>query len=264
MSSLLLLYPFTVTGKLVLALTDQAGRVSLFFWRIMLQLFRPPFYFRECLKQCEKVGVNSIPIVLLTALFTGGVLALQTYRGFSSDTLAEETVGTVVALSMLRELGPVLASLMVAGRVGASIAAEIGTMRVTEQIDALVTLATNPIKYLVLPRVLAITLMMPLLVTLANVVGIFGGFIVATKLLGISPNGYFEKSFSTVVASDISLGLIKAAIFGFIIGLISCYQGFNTRGGAEGVGKATTTAVVVSSVLVLVSDYFITALLFKN
>lgn len=239
--------------------TEETGRLSIFVRKILTQTLRRPFHLKQYIKQCELLGFNSLPIVLLTSFFTGGVLALQTYNGFDNATLAAQSLPSVVALSMLRELGPVLGALMVAGRVGAAMAAEIGTMRVTEQIDALVTLATNPIKYLVIPRVMACVTMMPLLVIIANVVGIFGGYLVSTKILGLSAHSYIDNSFRSVGADDLTLGLVKAAIFGFLIGLMGCYHGYNSRGGAEGVGRATTVAVVYASVSILVADYFITA-----
>lgn len=250
---------FSIVGKTTIAIAEETGRISIFVRKILSQFFRRPFYFKQILKQCELLGFNSLPIVLLTSFFTGGVLALQTYNGFGNATLAAQSLPSVVALSMLRELGPVLASLMVAGRVGAAMAAEIGTMRVTEQIDALVTLATNPIKYLVIPRVMACMLMMPLLVVIANVVGIFGGYLVSTEMLGLNEHSYFENSFRSVGADDLVLGLVKATVFGFLIGLMGCYHGYNSQGGAEGVGRATTVAVVFASVSILVADYFITA-----
>ncbi|MBI1363041.1 MAG: MlaE family lipid ABC transporter permease subunit [Proteobacteria bacterium] len=258
----ILVNPVTLIGRTTLNAINTAGTLTLFLGEALGQLVKRPMYFRLFLRQCELVGVNSLPIVLLTAIFTGGVLALQSFRGFDNATIAAESVGTVVALSMLRELGPVLASLMVAGRVGASMAAEIGTMRVTEQIDALVTLATNPMKYLVLPRILALAVMMPLLAILANVVGIFGGYLVATKSLGLNAYTYIDKSFASVQFADITLGLVKAFVFGIIIALMGCYHGYTTRGGAEGVGRATTTAVVYASVMILVTDYLLTALMF--
>jgi len=254
--------PIALIGRKALDITNTAGCLSIFTWSVIRHIFRRPLYFGLFMRQCELVGFNSLPIVLLTAIFTGGVLALQSFHGFNNASIAAESIGSVVALSMLRELGPVLASLMVAGRVGASMAAEIGTMRVTEQIDALVTLATNPIKYLVVPRVLALAVMMPMLATLANIVGIYGGYLVSVHVLGLNGHTYIEKSFATVQFSDISLGLIKALTFGIIIALMGCYHGYNTRGGAEGVGKATTVAVVYASVLILISDYLITAMMF--
>lgn len=252
---------FAAIGGMTIGSLREAGRISIFFFRFLNQLIRFPLYLRLTLKQCELVGFNSLPIVLLTAFFTGGVLALQSYNGFDNAAIASSQLGSVVALSMLRELGPVLASLMVAGRVGAAIAAELGTMKVTEQIDALVTLATNPIKYLVVPRVLACIITVPMLVAIANVVGIFGGYLVATESLDMNAATYLENSFRSVGMDDISLGMVKAVVFGAIVGIMGCYHGYSTRGGAEGVGRATTVAVVYSSVAILVADYFITALM---
>lgn len=247
-------------GHITLWLVKEIGSISLFLGEFLSQVFRRPFYGRLLLRQCELVGFNSLPIVILTAFFTGGVLALQSYNGFDNHALASSQLGSVVALSMLRELGPVLASLMVAGRVGAAIAAEIGTMKVTEQVDALITLATNPIKYLVVPRILACMLTVPMLVGIANVVGIGGGYLVATRILGLNGHTYMESSFNSVGMEDITLGLIKALVFGLLVGLMGCYHGYNTRGGAEGVGQSTTVAVVYASVMILVADYFITAM----
>lgn len=251
----------TIIGKISLSATAEIGRVSTFFYKTFKHLFGKPFYFATYIKQCELLGFNSLPIVLLTSFFTGGVLALQTYNGFDNDAIASSQLGSVVALSMLRELGPVLASLMVAGRVGAAMAAEIGTMRVTEQIDALVTLATNPMKYLVVPRVLACLTMMPLLVVIANCVGIFGGSVVAQNILNLNGHLFFDSVFNAIASDDITLGLVKACVFGTIIGIMGCYHGYNSKGGAEGVGRATTVAVVYASVAILISDYFITAVM---
>lgn len=250
--------PFAIVGRNAISALREVGAISLFFNQFLSQVTRPrlSLYF----KQCDEVGVNSLPIVMLTAFFTGGVLALQSYNGFDSSALASSQVGKLVALSILRELGPVLGGLMVAGRVGAAMAAELGTMRVTEQIDAMYTLATNPIRYLVVPRILATMTMLPLLVIIANVVGILGGYVVSTNILGINPDQYLQSSFSGLETIDLTLGLVKALVFGLIIGLMGCYHGYNTRGGAEGVGKAATVAVVYASVCILVSDYFITAL----
>ncbi|MBW2652763.1 MAG: ABC transporter permease, partial [Deltaproteobacteria bacterium] len=193
--------------------------------------------------------------------FTGAVLALQSYTGFKRFN-AEAFVGTVVALSVTRELGPVLAGLMVSGRVGSSMAAELGTMQVTEQIDALYTLAVNPVKYLIVPRLLAAFIMMPVLVIFADLIGITGGYIVSVNILGSNPYVYMERTWSYLEFNDIYSGLLKACVFGIIIATVSCYQGFYTQGGAEGVGKATTKAVVLSCLLILIFNYIITALLF--
>jgi len=235
--------------------------VILLFYKTLIWTFRPPFDIRNLLKQIEEVGIKSIPVVLITGTFTGMVLALQSYTGFKRFN-AEAFVGTVVALSMTRELGPVLSGLMVSGRVGSAMAAELGTMQVTEQIDALYTLATNPIKYLIVPRFLASLIVMPVLTVFTDVVGILGGYLVSVKLLGSNPTVYLRRTYDYLDLEDIYIGLFKAFIFGMIIAIIGCYQGFNTQGGAEGVGKSTTRAVVLSSLLILIANYFITAMFF--
>ena len=220
---------------------------------------RPPFYFRNIMQQFWTIGYNSLPVVGLTAVFTGAVLALQASVGFSKLT-APAAIPLLVVVSVTRELGPVLASLMVAGRVGAAIAAELGTMRVTEQIDALDTLATNPMKYLVVPRVLAGLFMMPLLVLIADVIAVMGGFIVSSFILNLNESAYLINTIANLHAKDIISGLVKAAVFGLIITLLGCFNGYNSRGGAQGVGMATTNAVVYASVLILFFDYFLTEL----
>lgn len=251
--------PVTGLGRITINTIRETGNISIFLNQFLSTVLRLQFFNRDYIKQCELIGVNSLPIVLLTAFFTGGVLALQSYSGFNNVALANNQLGSIVALSILRELGPVLASLMVAGRVGAAIAAELGTMRVTEQIDALVTLATNPIRYLVTPRIMACITMLPLLVIIANIMGLTGGYVVATEVLNIPGQMYNDSAFNAIQADDIHLGLIKAVVFGLIIGLMGTYHGFNTKGGAAGVGKATTIAVVYASVLILIADYFVTA-----
>jgi phospholipid/cholesterol/gamma-HCH transport system permease protein len=252
---------FNAIGLWVLRFLDESGRVILLFYRTLIWTFRPPFDIQNLLKQIEEVGIKSIPVVLITGTFTGMVLALQSYTGFKRFN-AEAFVGTVVALSMTRELGPVLSGLMVSGRVGSAMAAELGTMQVTEQIDALYTLATNPIKYLIVPRFLASLIVMPVLTVFTDVVGILGGYLVSVKLLGSNPTVYLRRTYDYLNVQDIYIGLFKALIFGMIIAIIGCYQGFNTQGGAEGVGKATTRAVVLSSLLILIANYFITAMFF--
>lgn len=211
--------------------------------------------------QMRKIGVDSLPVALFIAAFTGVVLALQASYTFTG-TVPLYIVGTVVAKTMMLELGPVLTGLALAGRVGASVAAELGTMKVTEQVDALVTLATNPVKYLVVPRVVASTIVLPILVIFADLVGILGGYFVSVYLLGANPYVYESKTYQYLEFKDIYTGLIKAAVFGFLIAIISCYNGFIAEGGAEGVGRATTRAVVASSMVVLISDYFMTSLMF--
>jgi phospholipid/cholesterol/gamma-HCH transport system permease protein len=252
---------FNFVGFWVLRFLNESGRVMILFVKTLHFIFRPPFDIRNLLKQVEYVGVRSIPVVLITGGFTGMVLALQSYTGFKRFN-AEAFVGTVVALSMTRELGPVLSGLMVSGRVGSAMAAELGTMQVTEQIDALYTLAINPIQYLVVPRFLASLIVMPILTAFADVVGILGGYLISVILLGSNPTVYIRRTYDYLDLGDVYIGLLKACIFGMIIATIGCYQGISTRGGAEGVGKSTTDAVVISSLLILVANYFVTAILF--
>jgi len=210
-----------------------------------------------------EIGFYSLPVVGLTSIFAGMVLALQSYTGFARFS-AEGAIANVVVLSITRELGPVLAGLMVAGRIGAAMAAEIGTMRVTEQIDALTTLSTNPMKYLVAPRLIAGFLMMPLLVLVADVIGVFGGYLVAVHKLGFNPSNYLQSTWDFLEFSDVVSGLVKASAFGFIITLMGCYHGYNSKGGAQGVGMATTNAVVSASILILCSDYILTEIFFSK
>ena len=202
-------------------------------------------------------------MVGLTGLFAGMVLALQSYTGFSRFS-AESTIPTVVVLSITRELGPVLAGLMVAGRVGAAMAAEIGTMRVTEQIDALTTLSTNPHKYLIVPRLLAGLLMLPFLVLVTDIIGVGGGYLVSVFKLGFNPDAYINNTLEYLEVMDVASGLVKAAVFGYLIALMGCYHGFHSRGGAQGVGKATTNAVVTGAILVLIFNYIITEAFFAQ
>jgi phospholipid/cholesterol/gamma-HCH transport system permease protein len=250
-------------GRLVISLLAETGRIALFIKDALWQGLTPTIYFRQILDQLLKIGYNSLPVVGLTAFFTGGALALQIYLG-SSRFNAESLVASIVALGIARELGPVLAGLMVAGRVGASIAAELGTMRVTEQIDALVTLSTNPFKYLVGPRVIAAVISMPILVGIADIIGIMGGYIVGTRSLGFNSFAYIKNTVDFLKVDDVTSGLIKAAVFGFIIAVMGCYHGFNSKGGAQGVGRATTNAVVSSAILILAANFVLTSILFQN
>ncbi|MEI8320585.1 MAG: ABC transporter permease [Alphaproteobacteria bacterium] len=250
-------------GTLTLDFMKYLGNISLFAANILYCCFRPPFYFKQFFKELYKIGFLSLPVVGLTAVFTGMVLALQSYTGFSRFS-AENSIATVVVLSITRELGPVLASLMVAGRVGAAMAAEIGTMRVTEQIDALITLSTNPMKYLVVPKVLASIISLPLLVICADAIGVLGGYLISVHKLKFNGALYLEQTFKYLEAHDVNSGLVKAAVFGFIISLFGCYQGYKSKGGAQGVGFATTNAVVLASITILISDYILTALLFAK
>lgn len=250
-------------GAAFLGFLAAAGRIVLFTLAALAAMTRPPWYPRQILRQMIDIGYYSLPVVGLTAIFTGMVLALQTYTGFSRFA-AESAIPNVVVLSMTRELGPVIAGLMVAGRIGAAIAAEIGTMRVTDQIDALATLSTNPYKYLVVPRLLSGTLMLPLLVLVANIIGVFGGFLVSTYKLDFNPATYIQRTADFLETMDVVAGLTKAAVFGFIVTLMGCFHGYTSRGGAQGVGAATTYAVVSGSILILLFDYILTEAFFSR
>lgn len=246
-------------GKKLLDLLDTIGGISVLFGKAFINIFIPPFKFKRIFRQMLIMGVQSIPVILLTAVFTGMVLALQTTYQLAKFG-AQSYIGGIVGLSMTRELGPVLTALMLAGRVGAAIAAEIGTMSVTEQIDALETLATNPIRYLVVPRVVAGMIMLPLLTSVADFIGMFGGYVVAIVTFNIPSHSYINGIQSMIIPADILIGLFKTVIFGAIIATVSSYFGFETRGGAEGVGKSTTVSVVTSSIMILLADVLLTAL----
>jgi len=254
---------FAPIGRAFLGLLAQIGGLTMFTISAVSSCFRPPVYWFHIVRQIMRIGYFSLPVVGLTAFFTGGVLALQIYIG-GNRYGAEAIVPQIVVLGITRELGPVIAGLMVAGRVAAAIAAEIGTMRVTEQIDALTTLATNPIKYLVVPRLVAAVVSMPILVAIADSIGVFGGYVVSTQSLGFSGGIYLKNTVDFVTHQDVTSGLIKAAVFGFIIALMGCYNGFNSKGGAQGVGAATTNAVVSASILILAANYILTSILFSK
>ena len=248
-------------GRRFIALFEQIGLWFEALWGTVAWTFRPPYDVREWLRQMVRVGFDSLPVVILTSMFTGMVLALQTFIGFQR-VHAEQFVASVVALAMLRELAPVLVGLMVAGRVGSSMAAEIGTMKVTEQIDALRALATNPIQYLFVPRVIAGLVMLPFLVVLGDALGIYGGYLVGVKLMRTNPVVYKQNTFQFLELNDLMSGVIKAAVFGVILTLTGCVRGYYTSGGAEGVGRATTNAVVSASLIILLTDFFLTKILF--
>ncbi len=248
-------------GRLVVGWIEEVGRTSLFLADTVRSAARSLPRLRLVFQQMEFVGVRSVSVVVLTGTFTGMVLALQSYYGFRKFG-AESLVGTTVALSMARELGPVLTSLMVTARAGSAIAAELGTMRVTEQIDALTVMAVDPIRYLVVPRILAGLLMVPVLCVISDFVGVAGGYFVGVKLLGINSGVYVANTIKYVELMDVFNGLVKAACFGLILTAIGCYKGFYASGGAHGVGRATTEAVVLASVLILISDYFLTAIMY--
>ena len=248
-------------GRVFLHLFEETGLWFGMLGRTFGWMFRRPFEGVEWLRQMVRVGTDSIPVVVLTSMFTGMVLALQTYIGFRR-VHAENFVGSVVALAMLRELSPVLVGLMVTGRVGSSMAAEIGTMRVTEQIDALEALATEPVQYLFVPRVIAGITMLPLLTILGDALGIYGGYLVGVKLMHTNPVVYKQNTYQFLQLSDVWSGVVKSAVFGLILTLTGCVRGYNTTGGAEGVGRATTNAVVSASLIILLADFFLTKLLF--
>ncbi len=250
-------------GRGVIGACRATGSVATFGLRGVSHLLRPPFYGRMFLRAFLEFAYFSLPVVALTAIFAGMVIALQSYTGFARFG-AESAIASIVVLSVVRELAPVLGGLMVAGRVGAAMAAELGTMRVTDQIDALGTLSTDPMKYLVAPRLLAGTLALPLLVAVADVLGVMGGFIIAVVKLGFNGQAFVHSVLSFMTAADVIVGLAKAAVFGFLIALMGCYHGYNSRGGAQGVGSATTSAVVAASILILAFDYVLTEMFFAR
>ncbi len=255
------LSPVAAIGRSALAFLAIIGRVAIYAVQAVSHVVRPPFYFREFLSATMTIGYFSLPVVGLTALFTGGALALQIFAGGARFN-AEAVVPQIVAIGIVRELGPVLTGLMVAGRVSAAIAAEIGTMKVTEQIDALTTLSTNPMKYLTVPRVLAATLVVPVLAAVGDTIGIMGGYLVSVSRLDFNAAVYLQNTVDFLEATDVVSGLVKAAVFGFIVALMGCFHGMHSGRGAQGVGRATTSAVVSSSILILASNYLLTELFF--
>ncbi|MBN1297771.1 ABC transporter permease [bacterium] len=240
----------------------ECGRISLMLFSTLFWLIRPPYRFRLLFQQMETIGYKSVPVSVVTTIFTGGILALQSYSSFKRFD-AESLIGTMVSIALCRELAPILVGLIVAGRIGSSMAAELGTMRVTEQIDALYTLAVNPIHYLIVPRMVSCFLMMPVLTLIGDAMGITGGYLVATHVYDLNPVTYLRSSFDFLTYEDVYSGLIKSAVFGIAIALVSCYKGFFTQGGAVGVGRATTSAVVLSMMLILIIDYIMGALFFS-
>ncbi len=254
--------PFAVIGRAALAAFKEIGQLAAFTGNGVRACVRPPIYLPLIAQQMMRIGYFSLPVVGLTALFTGAVLALQIYIGGSRFN-AESIVPNIVVLGITRELGPVLAGLMVAGRVSSAIAAEIGTMRVTEQIDALRTLSTNPFHYLIAPRLIAAVISMPLLVLIADSIGVMGGWLVGIQSLGFSSGPYIKNTMDFLEFGDVTSGLAKSAVFGFIIALMGCYHGYYSKGGAQGVGAATTFAVVNASIMILAANYILTSLLFS-
>jgi phospholipid/cholesterol/gamma-HCH transport system permease protein len=250
-------------GKPLVAFVMNLGYFSRFVAKSVFNCFMPPFYVKLFLRQFMNIGFYSLPVVGLTTLFAGMVIAIQTYSGISKYG-AESAVALVVLISVTRELAPVLSALMVAGRIGAAMAAEIGTMRVTEQIDALVTLSANPFRYLIAPRIWAAIVVMPLLVMFGDVIGIFGGYVVGIYKLDFNPANYINNTMNNLQMLDVMTGVVKAAVFGFIIAIMGCYHGYRSKGGAQGVGEATTNAVVSSSILILIFNYLITEIIFSR
>jgi phospholipid/cholesterol/gamma-HCH transport system permease protein len=250
-------------GRAVLVVFARAGAIALFALEGLSHIVRPPFYLRRFLEAFFEFAYFSLPVVALTALFSGMVIALQSYTGFSRYG-ATNAVANIVLVAVVRELAPVFAGLMVAGRVGAAMAAELGTMRVTDQIDALTTLSTDPMKYLVAPRLLAGITALPFLVLVADILGVCGGYIIATAKLGFNSHIYLSTTISFLETSDVVVSMAKASVFGFLVALMGCYFGYRSRGGAEGVGSATTTAVVSASILILAFDYVLTEAFFAR
>lgn len=250
-------------GATILAFLAAIGRVAIYAAETVSHMVRPPFYFKEFSQSIVSIGYFSLPVVGLTAIFTGGALALQIYAGGSRFS-AEAVVPQIVAIGMVRELGPVLVGLMIAARVTSSIAAEIATMKVTEQIDALVTLSTHPMKYLTVPRVLAALMVVPLLVGLGDIIGVMGGFLVGTKQLGFNPTTYMKNTIDFLEAPDAWSSLAKGAVFGFIAALMGCYYGMQAGRGAQGVGKATKSSVEAAAVLILAANFVLTSLFFST
>lgn len=252
-----------VIGRVVVAGLASIGRLTRFAGQALSHVVRPPLYPARVFEQMVSIGYFSLPVVGLTALFTGAALAQQIYVGGSRFN-AESAVAAVTVIAMVRELGPVLGGLMVAGRVSSSMAAELGTMRVTEQIDAMTTLSTDPFKYLIVPRIIAAVIVLPLLTIVANIIGVLGGYLIATERLGFNAANYLKVTQQYLETDDVVSSLVKAAVFGFVIALMGCYHGFKSTGGAAGVGRATTNAVVSAFILILFTNLIITVLFFGS
>jgi phospholipid/cholesterol/gamma-HCH transport system permease protein len=258
-----LLRQIIALGTFALAILGFIGRMAIFALTALGRMVRPPFYAGRLVEQMASIGWFSLPVVAMTAAFTGAALAQQVFVGGARFN-AESTVPAITVIGMVRELGPVLAGLMVAGRVSSAMAAELATMRVTEQLDAMVTLRTDPWRYLIVPRLLASTLMLPFLVLVANIIGVMGGFGLATARLGFNGSVYLATTRRYLETDDVVSSLVKAAVFGFVIALAGCYHGFKSKGGAAGVGRATTDAVVTAFVLILSLNLVITVLVFGS
>lgn len=251
--------PIGAIGRLSLDVIGEVGRITNFAIEGAIAAVTPPFFWRPFLQALARIGFASLPVVGLTAIFTGGALALNIYEG-SIFPDADAFIPQILGVSIVRELGPVLAALMVAGRCSSAMAAEIGAMRVTEQIDAMSTLSVNPVRYLVGPRILATTIAMPILVLIADIIGVYGGYLVSVYLLDMSAPIYINTLFDFVSSEDVTSGLLKATVFGFLIAVMGCYYGYRSSGGATGVGNATRTAVVAAAVSIFAANYLLTSL----
>ncbi len=252
---------FMDLGRKILSFMYFFGGLASLTGQTIYQTFKPPYKYGQIVEQSKKAGYDSLPIVSVVALFIGCIFALQ-FGYFMKLIGSEMYIASLVALAIVRELGPVITALIVAGRVGAANTAELGSMQVTEQIDALETLASNPVKYLVVPRFVALSIMLPLLTLYANIIGIFGSYLICVTKLGITSSMYMNMTFSALLFKDLFTGLFKAWIFGMLIALISCYEGFNVEGGAVGVGKGTTRSVVFSFMMIIAADCFFTAVFY--
>lgn len=248
-------------GRSCIKVTDYLGQMALFLHSSLIAALTTRLKIQETFRQALHIGVNSLSVIVLTGISTGGVLAYQSHKGLSRFN-GEQFIGPIVFISMVREFGPVLASVMVTGRAGSSMTAEIGTMRITEQIDALQTLLINPQQYLIVPRILATIAIMPFLSLFCSICGIFAGYAVAVYMLGVNPELYMKSIRENVDMFDITSGLIKAVVFGFLLAWIATFKGFTTHGGAKGVGLETTRSVVQANVAIFIADYLLTALMF--
>ncbi len=257
----MILATVTWIGRVTIALCNTIGAPVLFLATALKNASSTRLNVKELVTQMHRIGVHALAITIITGAFAGAVLALQSFEGFRKFG-GEHLLGALVAISMIRELGPVFTGLMVAGRSGSSIAAELGTMCITEQIDALRTLCVNPYQYLIVPRILAAILVMPFLALFTMVVGIMGGYVVSISVLGLTPDTYFAHIKSTVSMYDVFGGLVKSAIFGLIFSWVGCYKGFNATDGARGVGSATTHSMVISSIAIIIANYFLAMILF--
>ncbi|HEX2642435.1 MAG TPA: ABC transporter permease [Thermoanaerobaculia bacterium] len=242
-------------------ITEETGSLALLTVRAFVAIFTPPYEIGLWVRQMEQIGVRSLGVASITTIFTGMVLALQT--AYSLPALGiKYYIGSVVSKSLVRELGPVLTALIVGGRIGSGMTAEIGTMKVTEQIDALRSMASDPVKKLVAPKLIATLIMLPALTIIGDALGILGGLVVATFTLNLTPGLYLNDVFESLTLADVASGIGKAFFFGYFIAIVGCYNGLHTTGGADGVGRATTNTVVVAAILVLVSDFFLTKLFY--